>query len=310
MRLPTPWRLDSRAGRFDCEVEAAVPDEAERRRLLDALLAQVPHSLTDSQLSRLAGSTSGLVRADLLALTRQAIALAISRQRRGAASAHGAGQQAAGAAAAGAADGAGRTGVATARRSDASSPRVGVAAEAGAAGAAVAAESALVVGRCDFEAALPHVRPGPLRGREMSVPAVSWGDVGGQGRLKQALQEAVVWPLEHAGRFAQLGIRPPRGVLLYGPPGCSKTLAARALAADTRTSFLAVKGPELLSKWVGESEQLVASLFRKARASAPAIVFFDEIDALAPVRSGGSQVSTRVLSQAAERGGSRRTPSA
>ncbi|EOD10742.1 hypothetical protein EMIHUDRAFT_437847 [Emiliania huxleyi CCMP1516] len=131
----------------------------------------------------------------------------------------------------------------------------------------------------------------------MSVPAVSWGDVGGQGRLKQALQEAVVWPLEHAGRFAQLGIRPPRGVLLYGPPGCSKTLAARALAADTRTSFLAVKGPELLSKWVGESEQLVASLFRKARASAPAIVFFDEIDALAPVRSGGSQVSTRVLSQ-------------
>ena len=81
-------------------------------------------------------------------------------------------------------------------------------------------------------------------------------------------------------------------MLLYGPPGCSKTLAARALAADTRTSFLAVKGPELLSKWVGESEQLVASLFRKARASAPAIVFFDEIDALAPVRSGGSQVST------------------
>ena len=139
----------------------------------------------------------------LLPLARQAIALAISRLRSGAASAHGAGQQAAGAAAAGAADGAGRTGVATARRSDASSPRAGVAAEVGAAGAAGAAESALVVERCDFEAALPHVRPGPLRGREMSVPAVSWGDVGGQGRLKQALQEAVVWPLEHAARVVR-----------------------------------------------------------------------------------------------------------
>jgi ATP-dependent Zn protease len=100
------------------------------------------------------------------------------------------------------------------------------------------------------------------------VSNVSWADIGGQSELKQALVEAVVWPLRHGPAFAQLGIRPPRGVLLYGPPGCSKTLAAKALAADAHTSFLAVKGPELLSKWVGESERQVAALFRKVRRKA------------------------------------------
>lgn len=97
------------------------------------------------------------------------------------------------------------------------------------------------------------------------VSNVSWADIGGQPELKQALVEAVVWPLRHGPAFARLGIRPPRGVLLYGPPGCSKTLAAKALAADAHTSFLAVKGPELLSKWVGESERQVAALFHKVR---------------------------------------------
>jgi len=103
--------------------------------------------------------------------------------------------------------------------------------------------------------------------------------------------------LRHADAFARLAIRPPRGILLYGPPGCSKTLAAKALAADARTSFFAVKGPELLSKWVGESERQVADLFKKARAAAPSIIFFDEIDALAPSRSAGANVGSRVLSQ-------------
>jgi len=149
----------------------------------------------------------------------------------------------------------------------------------------------------DLEAGLPHIRPTAMRGENLQVSRVSWDDVGGQAELKQALVEAVVWPLRHAGQFARLGIRPPRGVLLYGPPGCSKTLVAKALAADSNTSFLAVKGPELLSKWVGESEQLIASIFRKARATAPTIIFFDEIDALAPSRSGGSHVGMRVLSQ-------------
>jgi len=131
---------------------------------------------------------------------------------------------------------------------------------------------------------------------------VSWDDIGGQVALKRALDEAVQWPLRHPHAFTRLGIRPPRGVLLYGPPGCSKTLAAKALAAESRTNFLAVKGPELFSKWVGESERAVAGLFRRARAAAPSIIFFDEIDALAARRGeggegGGGGVGARVLAQ-------------
>ena len=136
---------------------------------------------------------------------------------------------------------------------------------------------------------------------ELRVPTVSWDDIGGQQALKNTLVEAVQWPLAHPEAFTNLGIRPPRGVLLYGPPGCSKTLAAKALAAESRTNFLAVKGPELYSKWVGESERAVATLFRRARAAAPAIIFFDEIDALAAKRAsgegGGGGVGARVLSQ-------------
>ena len=152
----------------------------------------------------------------------------------------------------------------------------------------------------DMEAALKTVKPSALREVELRVPTVSWDDIGGQEVLKATLDEAVQWPLRHPEAFQQLGIRPPRGVLLYGPPGCSKTLAAKALAAESRTNFLAVKGPELFSKWVGESERAVAALFRRARAAAPAIIFFDEIDALAAKRGsgeGGGGVAARVLSQ-------------
>ncbi|KAL1521887.1 hypothetical protein AB1Y20_021538 [Prymnesium parvum] len=151
----------------------------------------------------------------------------------------------------------------------------------------------------DVSDALTVVRPSALREVELQVPRTTWDDIGGQAELKQALKEAVEWPLLHADAFARMGVRPPRGVLLYGPPGCSKTLAAKALASEARTNFIAVKGPELFSKWVGESERAVASLFRKARAAAPAIIFFDEIDALAASRDGGGSggVGARVLSQ-------------
>ncbi|KAF7228653.1 spermatogenesis-associated protein 5-like [Nothobranchius furzeri] len=132
------------------------------------------------------------------------------------------------------------------------------------------------------------------------VSRVSWSDVGGMAEVKLKLKQAVEWPLRHPEAFTRMGIQPPKGVLLYGPPGCSKTLIAKALANESGLNFLAVKGPELLSKYVGESERAVREVFRKARAVAPSIVFFDEIDALASERgssSGSGGVGDRVLAQ-------------
>ncbi|KNC48745.1 ATPase family 2 protein [Thecamonas trahens ATCC 50062] len=152
----------------------------------------------------------------------------------------------------------------------------------------------------DFTAVLGKVKPSALREHVLDVPNVRWDDIGGQAEAKQALQEAVEWPLRHPEAFVRLGIRPPKGVLLYGPPGCSKTMMAKALATESELNFVAVKGPELFNMWVGESEKAVQALFRKARAAAPCIVFFDEIDALATSRSaagGGSSVQERVLAQ-------------
>ncbi|KAG2781410.1 Spermatogenesis-associated protein 5 [Phytophthora cactorum] len=151
----------------------------------------------------------------------------------------------------------------------------------------------------DLKLAMRGIRPSALREISVDVPRVLWSDIGGQDALKQVLREAVEWPLQHPEAFTRMGIRPPKGVLLYGPPGCSKTLAAKALATESGMNFIAIKGPELFSKWVGESEQQVREVFRKARAASPTVVFFDEIDALASTRgSGGSSgASDRVLSQ-------------
>ncbi|KAI9979766.1 hypothetical protein PInf_027919 [Phytophthora infestans] len=151
----------------------------------------------------------------------------------------------------------------------------------------------------DLKLAMRGIRPSALREISVDVPRVLWSDIGGQDALKQALREAVEWPLQHPEAFTRMGIRPPKGVLLYGPPGCSKTLAAKALATESGMNFIAIKGPELFSKWVGESEQQVREVFRKARAASPTVVFFDEIDALASTRGAGgsSGASDRVLSQ-------------
>jgi SpoVK/Ycf46/Vps4 family AAA+-type ATPase len=129
---------------------------------------------------------------------------------------------------------------------------------------------------------------------------VSWDDVGGLGDVKQRLQEAVLWPQTHADALERLGATAPKGVLLYGPPGCSKTLLARAVAASSRLNFLSVKGGELYSSYVGESERAVAALFARARAAAPAVVFFDELDGLVSTRGdsgAGAGVGERVLAQ-------------
>lgn len=152
----------------------------------------------------------------------------------------------------------------------------------------------------DFHLALRTTRPTALREIAVDIPTTKWSDIGGMAEAKKRLQEAVEWPLspEGARLFASFSIQPPRGILLFGPPGCSKTLLARAVACESRANFISVKGAELLSKWVGESEKAVRSIFRRARQSAPCVIFFDEIDALATSRSfisGGAQ--KRVVAQ-------------
>jgi transitional endoplasmic reticulum ATPase len=160
--------------------------------------------------------------------------------------------------------------------------------------------SRLEVKREDFLDAMREVEPSAMREVFVEVPDVRWGDVGGLTQAKQRLIEAVEWPLQYAELFAEAGIRPPKGILLTGPPGCGKTMLAKAIANESGVNFISVKGPALLSRYVGESERGVRDMFRKAKQAAPCIIFFDEIDALVPARdSGGSDahVAERVLSQ-------------
>jgi len=152
----------------------------------------------------------------------------------------------------------------------------------------------------DFKDALKEVRPSALREVLVQVPNVTWEDVGGLESLKEELYEAVEWPLKHKEAFEYTDITAPKGILLYGPPGTGKTLIAKAVAHTTESNFISIKGPELLSKWVGESEKGVREIFRKARQAAPCIIFLDELDSLAPSRSSGSSdssVTERVVSQ-------------
>jgi transitional endoplasmic reticulum ATPase len=133
----------------------------------------------------------------------------------------------------------------------------------------------------------------------VEIPHVKWEDIGGLEHVKQQLRESVEWPLKYPDSFKRLGVSPPKGILLYGPPGCGKTLLAKAVANESGANFISVKGPELLSMWVGESEKHVRDVFRRAKQVAPSIIFFDEIDALVPRRGYGaeSHVTERVVSQ-------------
>ncbi len=157
----------------------------------------------------------------------------------------------------------------------------------------------LMVTQEDFLAALKDVRPSAMREVLVEIPDVSWEDIGGLEDIKGKLQEAVEWPLKKPEVFKRLGIRPPRGILLYGPPGTGKTLLAKAIAKESEANFILVNGPSLLSKWVGESEKAVREIFRKARQTAPTILFFDEIDALVPKRhsDGDNRVAERIVNQ-------------
>jgi len=158
----------------------------------------------------------------------------------------------------------------------------------------------MIVTKSDFKEALKEIQPSALREVLVQVPDVKWDDIGGLTNAKQELQEAVEWPLKYPESFEKFGVRPPRGVLVYGPPGTGKTLLAKAVANESDANFIAVKGPELLSKWVGESEKGVREIFRKARQTAPTVIFFDEIDSIASARTGSSTdsgVTQRVVNQ-------------
>ena len=158
----------------------------------------------------------------------------------------------------------------------------------------------IVVTGDDFKSAQKEIQPSALREVLVQIPDIKWDDVGGLEDVKQELKEAVEWPLKHPETFQRLGIRPPKGTLLYGIPGTGKTLLAKAVASESEANFISVKGPELLSKWVGESEKGVREVFRKAKQAAPTVIFFDEIDAIASARSGNdtdSGVTKRVVNQ-------------
>jgi transitional endoplasmic reticulum ATPase len=157
----------------------------------------------------------------------------------------------------------------------------------------------LNVTREDFYTALKKIEPSAMREVFVEVSEVHWKEVGGLEEAKQALIESVEWPLSYPEAFESVGIRPPKGVLLYGLPGTGKTMLVKALATESNLNFISIKGPELLSKWVGESERAVREIFRKARQASPALIFFDEIDSVVPARGSGSEthVTERVVSQ-------------
>ena len=158
----------------------------------------------------------------------------------------------------------------------------------------------IIVNMNDFEESLREIEPSAMREVLIEVPNVKWEDIGGLAEVKEELQEAIEWPLKYPEIFAHMNTAPPKGVLLYGPPGTGKTMLAKAVANESEANFISIKGPELLSKWVGESEKAIREVFRKARQASPTIIFFDELDSITPVRGsgfGGSQVTERVISQ-------------
>ncbi|GAK65454.1 AAA family ATPase [Moesziomyces antarcticus] len=273
-----------RYGRLDREIEIGVPDKLARQDILRTLVQPVPNDLTAEQVNDLAGRTHGFVGADLSALVREAGMRAVRR---------------------------------TFARQQSKSGQLDVQLQSMSLSRASPSAPAVQghldrVTAADLLAALSVVRPSAMREIFLEPPKVYWSDIagsatpssGGSGALstksvQAQVRELVEWPIKHAASFARLGVSPPRGVLLYGPPGCSKTLIARALATESGLNFLAVKGPELYSKYVGESERAIRETFKKARAAAPSIVFFDEIDALSASRdgeqSGGDALNSRII---------------
>lgn len=261
-----------RAGRFDKEILMGVPDEEARIGILKTITKNMKVS-GDFDLKALARQTPGYVGADVKSLTKEAAVIAINRIFKN---------------------------VLVDQKlpsdmidaDDDNPPPV----------APLTAQEMeyLYITMQDFLDAIPKVQPSSKREGFATVPGVSWDDIGALGSVREELTLSVLEPIRNPEKFKALGIPLPAGVLLYGPPGCGKTLLAKAIANESGANFISVKGPELLDKYVGESERSVRLVFERARASSPCVVFFDELDSLCPKRGGdssGGGVSERVVNQ-------------
>ncbi|PWN39777.1 AAA-domain-containing protein [Ceraceosorus guamensis] len=276
-----------RPGRLDREIEIGVPTPSSRLSILKVLLRHVPHALSDEEISRLAQTTHGFVGADLASLVREAGMLAVQRQLVSTSSST---FKEAPKSIDSATDSLRALTLATSTISEHESevlPKV---------------DASGVLDWRDFTSAKLHVRPSALREVIQTLPTVSWSDIGvgspdsDSYRIRKEIREVVEWPIKRSKQLKRMGVRPPKGALLYGPPGCSKTLIARALATESGINFVAVKGNELYNKFVGESERALREVFARARAASPSIIFFDELDALCSTRGDqGGAVSDGVI---------------
>jgi len=293
-----PEELDPslrRAGRFDRELCVGVPDVAGRRSILEKLTQTLPRAKIDC--GTLAKRTPGYVGADLVALVREAGIVAVNRTF---GKLYGADKRSNSDANTNCDDKSDAMDVASAV---AASPTTNGGNDETHAIRRLSPEelARLHVEMRDFQDALKRVQPTAKREGFATIPGVTWADVGSLAEVRKELILSILKPIQEPELFSRLGLDVPAGVLLYGPPGCGKTLLAKAVAAEAQANFIAIKGPELLDKYVGESEKAVRALFLRAQTSAPCIIFFDELDSLAPRRggggSGGNGVSERVVNQ-------------
>ncbi|RAW33743.1 Nuclear valosin-containing protein-like [Phytophthora cactorum] len=313
-----PDALDSalrRAGRFDREICLGIPDEEAREKILRVLARKMTLE-GDFDFAALARRTPGYVGADLVSLTKEAAVGAVNRifTKISAVKQLTAEVDATSVSAetetSDASDDAMEGGTTQEKAEEKTTDETE---EAPSAADDLRAQvkpfteaqlAPLSITMADFEAAIPKVQPSSKREGFATIPDVTWDDIGALNEVRDELSLAVLQPIAHPERFAALGLSMPAGVLLYGPPGCGKTLLAKAIAHESGANFISIKGPELLDKYVGESERSVRQVFQRARASSPCVVFFDELDALAPRRSGGAGgdaggngVSERVVNQ-------------
>jgi transitional endoplasmic reticulum ATPase len=274
-----------RPGRLADEIEVGIPDRDGREEILERHTRALPLA-AGVDLGAYAERTHGFVGADLVSLVREGLLCALRRR--------------------GAVDALDVSDGGETRHGDADGAGNGP--ERGGGSALVGdgldldldGDRGVSITPADLECAFRATEPSALRELLVEVPEVSWADVGGLEEVKARLQESVQWPLAYADAFERVSLRPPTGILLYGPPGTGKTLLAKAVANEADSNFVSVKGPELLDKYVGESEKGVREVFAKARENAPTVVFFDEIDAIAAERGGGSGdsgVGERIVSQ-------------